>query len=480
MPDDRPGRPAPVTVVLILLALIAAGLAAARSASTATATATATKSEHGNRPAVVLELDGPIGPAGSDYVVRGIAKAAETGASMVVLRLDTPGGLDTSMRAIVRSVLASPVPVAGFVAPSGARAASAGTYILYASHIAAMAPGTNLGAATPVQIGAPEQGTPAPGEKQGGDKRSDMAPAQPGTAEKAVNDAVAYIRSLAELRGRNVTWAEDAVRRAASLSAEQALKLQVIDVIAPDVPALLRAVDGREVTTTAVGRFRLATADKEIVSQPTDWRTKLLSVITDPNVAALLMLIGVYALIFEFYSPGLVGPGVVGTVCILLALYAFHVLPVDYGGLALLLLGIALMIAEAFLGAFGVLGIGGLIAFVLGSIMLMPEAVPGFTVAWELIGSIALFLGIAFVALSTLVLRTRRRPVVAGREQMLGSTGPVVEWGNGEGRVRVHGEVWQAHSPHRLSTGQPVRVTGIDGLKLQVEPDEPASRPSRR
>lgn len=477
MPDDRPGRAAPVTVVLILLALIAAALAAARTASTATSTG----AEHANRPVVVLELDGPIGPAGSDYVVRGIAKAAETGASMVVLRLDTPGGLDTSMRAIVRSVLASPVPVAAFVAPGGARAASAGTYILYASHVAAMAPGTNLGAATPVQIGAPEQGAPAPKAKQGGDKPegSATAPAQPGTAEKAVNDAVAYIRSLAEMRARNVTWAEDAVRRAASLSAEQALKLQVIDVIAPDVPALLRAVDGREVTT-AVGGVRLATADKTILPQPADWRTKLLSVITDPKVAALLMLIGVYALIFEFYSPGLVGPGVVGSVCILLALYAFHVLPVDYGGLALLLLGIALMIAEAFLGAFGILGIGGLIAFVLGSIMLMPGDVPGFTVAWELIGSIALFLGIAFVALSTLVLRTRRRPVAAGREQMLGSTGPVVEWGNGEGRVRVHGEVWQAQSPHRLSSGQPVRVTGIDGLKLQVEPDEPASRPARR
>ena len=426
---------------------------------------------------MVLELDGPIGPAGSDYLERGLAKAAERSAALVVLRLDTPGGLDTSMRAIVRAILASPVPVAAFVAPSGARAASAGTYILYASHVAAMAPGTNLGAATPVQIG----GVPVPGGEPGNDKakKDEATPGHPGMAEKAMNDAVAYIRSLAEMRGRNVEWAEEAVRKAASLSAEQALKLNIIDVIVPDVPALLRAVDGRSVTTAA-GTVRLATAGADVVAQPADWRTRLLAIITDPNVAALLMLVGVYALIFEFYSPGLVGPGVVGAICILLALYAFHVLPVDYGGVALLLFGIGLMVAEAFIGSFGLLGIGGLIAFVLGSIMLMQDDVPGFTVAWEVVGSVALVCGAAFIALSAFVLRARHRPIVAGREQMLGIHGPVVDWGSGEGRVRVRGEVWRARSRQRLASGQQVRVTGISGLTLEVEPDEPAAKPARR
>ncbi|MFO1146387.1 MAG: nodulation protein NfeD [Rhodospirillales bacterium] len=428
-------------------------------------------------PVVVLDLDGPIGPAGSDYVDRGLAKAAEHNAGLVVLRLDTPGGLDTSMRAIVRAILASKVPVAAFVAPSGARAASAGTYILYASHIAAMAPGTNLGAATPVQIG----GTPLPGSEPEPDKakKNEAAPAYPGIAEKAVNDAVAYIRSLAEMRHRNVEWAEEAVRKAASLSAEQALKLNIIDVIAPDVPGLLTAVDGRSVTM-ATGTVRLATAHAEVLAQPADWRTRLLGVITDPNVAALLMLVGVYALIFEFYSPGLVGPGVIGAICILLALYAFHVLPVDYGGVALLLFGIGLMVAEAFIGSFGLLGIGGLAAFVLGSIMLMQDDVPGFTVAWEIVGSFALVLAVGFIALSGLVVRSRRRKVVTGREQMLGISGPVVDWQGDGGRVRVRGEIWQARAPGPLAPGQQVRVTGITGLILEVEPDRPRADPARR
>lgn len=444
MPIDRPLR-----LAAMLLALLAVSFAAQAQ-------------ERSSGPAIVLDLTGPIGPAASDYVARGIVKAVERRSAVVVLRLDTPGGLDTSMREIVRSILASPVPVAAFVAPGGARAASAGTYILYASHIAAMAPGTNLGAATPVQLGAPEDSKPA---------TDDSHHQTPGMTEKAVNDAAAYIRSLAELRGRNVAWAEEAVRQAASLSAEQALERHVVDLIADDVPGLLRAIDGRTVKTSA-GDVILATAGATIVPQTADWRTKMLAVITNPNVAALLMLIGVYALIFEFYTPGLVGPGVVGAICVLLALYAFHVLPVDYSGVALLVLGACLMVAEAFVGAFGVLGIGGLVAFVLGAVLLMEEDVPGFAIAWELIGPAALVLGAIFIALSTFVLRARRRPVVAGPEQMRGSLGSVIEWKTAEGRVRVHGEAWRARSPHRLRAGQRVRVIDIDGLTVEVEPED--------
>ncbi len=367
------------------------------------------------------------------------------------------------------------MPVVSFVAPSGARAASAGTYIVYASHVAAMAPGTNLGAATPIQIGAPSLpggGEPEGGKREPGGKRKEGAePAHPGMAEKAVNDAVAYIRSLAQMRGRNVEWAEKAVRQAASLSAEEALKEKVVDLLAADVPALLRKLDGRTVTL-ADRPVKLATAQATVVAIQTDWRTKLLAVITDPNVASLLMLIGVYALIFEFYSPGMIGPGVVGAICVLLALYAFQVLPVDYTGLALLLLGIGLMVAEAFIGAFGALGIGGLVAFVMGSIMLMREDVPGFTVAWELVGSVALFFGVTFMLLTAYVMRARRRPVATGREQMIDSVGPVLEWHGGEGRVRVHGELWHARSTAPLRKGQQVRVKRIDGLTLDVEADE--------
>ncbi len=425
--------------------------------------------------AVVLDIKGPIGPATGDYVSRGLEKAVERGATMVILRMDTPGGLDSSMREIIQNILASPIPVVSYVAPSGARAASAGTYISYASHVAAMAPGTNLGAATPVQIGGPQMPPLAPDRSPGTgepDANKDDAESPPRSApeRKMESDARAYIRGLAQLRGRNVEWAEKAVRDAASLSAEEALAENVIDLIADDVPDLVTKLNGREVVVQGKPR-RLETSGLAVAEMKADWRYELLSVITNPNVAYILMLIGIYGLLFEFYSPGLVGPGVIGGICLLLALYAFHVLPVNYTGLALTLLGVALMVAEAFLPSFGILGIGGIAAFVIGSIMLMDSDVPGFTIAWQLVGSIAFVAGGLLMVVIALLARSRRRAVVAGPENMIDDTGPVLDWSGNEGRVRIHGEIWRARAERAISPGQHVRVTGIDGLTLDVEPD---------
>lgn len=430
-------------------------------------------------PSVLLDMDGPIGPATSDYVTRGLETAAERDATLVILRMDTPGGLDSSMREMIKAILASPVPVVGYVAPSGARAASAGTYIMYASQVAAMAPGTNLGAATPVRIGGPQMpplSPDGPAGKDDGDEGKDGKDAAPkpqprsASERKIENDARAYIRGLAQLRGRNVEWAEKAVTEAASLSAEEALRQNVIDLIAADIPDLLAKLDGREVTVQGKSR-RLETSGLAVTPIAADWRTEFLAIITNPNVAYILMLIGIYGLLFEFYSPGLVGPGVIGGICLLLALYAFQVLPVSYTGLALTLLGVALMAAEAFLPSFGILGIGGLTAFVIGSIMLMDTDVPGFTIAWQLVGSIAVVAGGVLLLVLTLLTRSRRRAVVSGPEEMIHDTGPVLDWAGNEGRVRIHGEIWRARAGGTIAPGQDVRVVGIDGLTLEVEPD---------
>ena len=379
-------------------------------------------------PVAVLTINGAIGPATADYVHGGIEVAEKQGAQLVVLRMDTPGGLDTSMRAIIKDILASPVPVAAFVAPGGARAASAGTYILYAAHVAAMAPATNLGAATPVAIGAP--GTPG-GEDKPDDKGGKSAEGKTGgtaatMTRKQVNDASAYIRSLAQMRGRNAEWAERAVREAVSLSATEALKMKVVDLVAEDVPDLLKRLDGRTLKAAETERV-LHTADAVAIALEADWRTRFLSVITDPSIAYVLILLGIYALVFEFSNPGLVFPGVFGAICVLIALYAFHMLPVNYAGLALMLVGIAFMAGELFFPAYGSLGIGGAIAFVIGSVILVDTGVPGYGIPLSLVLGIAAA-GAAFLFLVVgMALKAHKRPVVSGREELLGSAGEVLE-----------------------------------------------------
>ncbi len=421
-----------------------------------------------------LTVEDAIGPASDDYIERALVRAASEGAAMVVIRMDTPGGLDSAMRSIVKNIINSAVPVATYVAPSGARAASAGTYILYASHIAAMAPGTNLGAATPVSIG---------GGMPGGDGNDQQEPPQgepekPAAKEplpkdaherKAINDAVAYIRGLAQLRGRNEEWAEKAVREAASLPAQEALELGVIDIIASGMADLLQQADGRVVKVQG-GERTLHVAGLPLHEVTPDWRSRLLSVITNPNIAYILMLIGIYGLIFEFSNPGAIVPGTIGAIALLLALYSFQLLPINIAGVALILLGVALMVAEAFEPSFGMLGIGGVIAFVFGSIILMDTEAPGFGIDLSVILTFAVTSVLLFVFAIGMAVRARRRPVVSGMEEIIGGEAIALNDFDARGTVSIHSETWSAVTRVPVHKGEPVRVTGCKGLILEVEP----------
>jgi len=426
----------------------------------------------------VLEIKDAIGPATADYIKRNLAEVAAAEVALVILRIDTPGGLDIAMREIIQAIIASPVPVVSYVAPSGARAASAGTYILYASHVAAMAPGTNLGAATPVQIGGfGDFGKDQDKEKsdKSGSNKSIKEKDKPEAIEgdtmthKMVNDAEAYIRSLAQLHGRNAEWATQAVRQAASLSAEDALNKQVIDLIASSIPELLERLNGRVVKVQGKTQT-LATQGLIIEIREPDWRNRFLSVITNPNIAYILMLLGIYGLFFEMVHPGGMIPGVIGGISLLLALFAFQVLPVNYAGLALILLGTAFMIGETFLPSFGILGMGGLTAFIIGSIILMDSNSPEYTISRSLIVGIALFTVSFILVIIKMAINFRNRPVVSGREQMLGIEGECISCEGGSVRVHLHGEDWQAHCSTPLTLGQRVKVKAINGLILAVEP----------
>jgi len=434
---------------------------------------------------LIIEIDGAIGPATTRMIENGLAKAQDRGAALAVLRIDTPGGLVTSTRDIIREIIASPVPVIGYVAPSGARAASAGTYIMYATHVAAMAPGTNIGAATPIQMGG------MPG-MPGGDQKDDNANKQDGGSDdgegatgdgesesaspkgpddpaklKAVNDAVAWIRSLAELRGRNADWAEKAVREAASISANAAKEKGVIEIVAADMDDLIAQLDGRTVTVSGTER----TLDTDGIQMETfkpSTLTKILGILANPNVAFIFMLIGIYGLIFEFANPGTIGPGVIGVICLVIGLYALNQLPLDYAGLALILLGLTFMVAEAFTPSLGILGIGGLAAFIIGAMFLIDTDVPEYQLSSGVIVGTALASGLLLVIVLGYAWRSQTRAVRGGPNPKPGDTARVLEWSGGEGYVRVQGDRWHAKGDVAPRPGEEVRIIRVEGLNVVI------------
>ncbi len=419
-----------------------------------------------DRQVWLVELDGALGPATADLIIRSIDGAAEAGARALIVRINTPGGLDKSMRELVQAILGSPVPVITFVAPNGARAASAGTYLVYASHVAAMAPATNIGSSTPVSL-APAPSVPS-GKPEDGEK---SAPPADAMTKKVVNDAVAYLQSLAELRGRNVEWAEATVREGVNIRASEALAENVIDLIAEDVSGLLDAVHGWEVAMPS-GVVTLETRGAGVHRVEVDWKHELLSLITDPSIAYGLLIFGIYGLILEFYNPGMIFPSVIGIVCLLLGAYGLQMLPVNYAGLALIVVGIGMMIAEVFTPAMGALGITGLVAFVMGSLMLIDTGSVGYDLPIAVIAAFTVgTAGLVLLAAGAAV-RARSSRVRTGREGMIGAPVEVLEAFAETGRVRAFGEIWQARTSAPVRPGIRARVVEVDGLTLVIAPEE--------
>ena len=464
----------------LALILLAAGLAVSLGAAQTDGSSSAASGEGGGQVWVV-DLDGALGPATADLVIRSIADAAGAGARALVIRMDTPGGLDKSMRDVVKEILAADIPIITYVAPDGARAASAGTYIAYASHIVAMAPATNIGPSTPVSI-APGPGTPTPGAPPGGGSPAgdSGADGEPGDARqsapastdamtrKIMNDAVAYLQSLAELRGRNIEWAEETVRYGANLRASEALERNVIDLVASDLRSVLEQIDGRSVTMNT-RTVTLNVADAGIRVVETDWQHDLLSIIADPTIAYGLLIFGIYGLILEFYNPGMIFPSVIGIICLLLGAYGLQMLPINYAGLGLIVVGIGLMIAEVFTPTLGIMGVAGVVAFVIGSVILMDTEAPGYQVPFLVIGAFAAAsAGLTMFAIGAAV-QARRRAVVTGQEAMVGQSVEALEDFTGSGHVWAFGERWRAVADGAVSKGESLVVTGIDGLTLRVE-----------
>ncbi len=396
---------------------------------------------------MILKVDGVINPARAEFIVKAIKKANEKKFSLIVMELDTPGGLDTSMRTIIKEMIGSSVPVVVYVSPSGARAASAGAFITIASHIAAMAPGTNIGAAHPVAVG----------EKM--DKEM---------AKKVTNDAAAYIRSLAEARGRNVRWAEDAVRKSVSATEKEALELKVIDLIAKDLDELLKKIDGRKVKTV-FGEQTLRTAQAKLFREEMGFRQRVLDLISDPNVAYILMLLGIYGLFFELTNPGSIFPGVLGGICLILAFYAFQTLPVNYAGILLIILAIILFILEVKIVSHGILTLGGIISMIIGSIMLFESPAPFFRLSLYVILPAVIVTALFFVITFTLAFKAWKRKPVTGAEGIVGLEGIARTDIKDDGMVYVRGEIWSAFSDELIRAGEKIKVEAVSGLRLKVK-----------
>jgi membrane-bound serine protease (ClpP class) len=401
-------------------------------------------------PFVVLATyDGVINPVSAEYLHDALASAQDSGAQTLIIRLNTPGGLDTSMRLIIKDISSASIPVVVYVAPSSGRAASAGVFITMAAHVAAMAPGTNIGAAHPVAMG-------------GGEMDQTMK-------EKLENDSVAYLKSIAQQRGRNAAWAEDAVRKSVSVTEREALKLKVIDLVADDLPALLKQLDGRTVVLQS-GQRVLKTAQAEVREFPMGLRLEFLKAISDPNVAYLLMTIGTIGIIAELYNPGAILPGIVGAISLILAFYSFQSLPVNYAGLLLFLLGIVFFILEASVTSYGLLAIGGIISMLLGSVMLIKTDVEFFRISWSVILPVVGFAAVFFLFIVGMGMKAMRRPAVTGREEMIGLIGIAKTALAPHGQLAVHGELWEAVSDQPLQPGEEAEITRVDGLRLHVKP----------